>query len=757
MKIAGAVFVSWCFILGDAVAIKPVGTIGREPLRQLTFLPDGNMLRVMPKHIEIVDPDNDVVLATFAESSDFLGLVIVSPDGGQLVNRRRELIELWDINGQEKLGEWGFASLGSWTAGVSDHPTRVAFGRTQSLLAINGRTDEIFLLDWKAGKWVGRLEDNRRPIRECYRRSGSGWSSSRCNDRPPFVFSMAFSPDDRFLVVGSKRPDAEIWDLETRKLAGYLEGHEDWVTKVAYSLDGQWIATTEVASTKVYLWNAETRQLVRTLRNGDFGAYNEGEVFELFFCRDSQRLYVGTRTPNRAYRNTFNDRLRVWEVDTYTLLNEFRAEPTSLKHVSVSPDESRAIFQYYDQVAALWDLNQNRQLRLWADYGRSAWDGLSPDGKSLVQVYDTLIKIWDVPSRSLRRLVFQGTQKFGHTLAISQDSRRFAVGMDSDGTEVRDIYSGSLLARFFDGGRSMALAVSNRGDLIATRAYRNSAIIVKDVDEPRRSRMLGIDLGSLITFSEDDRYLAASARNTLLHFWERSEHEYSHRYAWIPPIPANYSYGSNLVFHPHAAPPILVLATHSAVVGWQLGKQSPEQLFRMDGSGPAHFSADGRYLFLNGEEGLQIWNWRANQPLEHPLVPEYSDVSREGSVLLTRISYPPQIWDVTPFLRPKPVVLGRIREPVLLVNFPNPFNPETWIPYQLSELAHVDIRIHDASGRQVRMLNLGMKPAGDYRSRAQAAYWDGRNDAGEAVSSGLYFYTLQAGESRSTRRMNLVK
>jgi len=94
---------------------------------------------------------------------------------------------------------------------------------------------------------------------------------------------------------------------------------------------------------------------------------------------------------------------------------------------------------------------------------------------------------------------------------------------------------------------------------------------------------------------------------------------------------------------------------------------------------------------------------------------------------------------------------------VLLVNFPNPFNPETWIPYQLSELAHVDIRIHDASGRQVRMLNLGMKPAGDYRSRAQAAYWDGRNDAGEAVSSGLYFYTLQAGESRSTRRMNLVK
>ena len=250
MKITGVIFFSWCLILGEALAIEPVGTIGKAAFRQLSFLPDGNMIRVMPKQIDIVDPDNDVVLAHFAESSEFLGSVIVSPDGGQLVNRRRDTVELWDINGREKLGEWDFAALGSWTAGVLDYPSRVAFGRTQSLLAINGRTDEIFLLDWKAGEWVGRLEDKRRPIRECYRRSGSNWggswSSSRCNDRPPFVFSMAFSPDARFLVVGSKRPDAEVWDLESRKLIGHLEGHDDWVTKVAYSPDGQWIATTEV-------------------------------------------------------------------------------------------------------------------------------------------------------------------------------------------------------------------------------------------------------------------------------------------------------------------------------------------------------------------------------------------------------------------------------------------------------------------------------------------------------------------------------
>ena len=763
MKIAGTILLSLYLILGDALAIEPVGTIGKGHLRQLTFLPDGNVLRVMSRHVEIVDPDSGAVLANFASSSERFRRVIVSPDGAQLVIRRRDMLELWDIYGQKKLDAWEFESLrSSWTGGVLDYPFLIAFNRTQPLFAMNNGTDEIFLLDWKAGKWVGRLEDKRRPIRECYRRSGSSgsgsWSSSGCNDHPPHVFSIAFSPDDRFLAVGSKRPDAEIWDLETRKLIGHLEGHDGYVTKIAYSLDGGWIATTEVESTNVYLWNAGTRQRVGTLRNGDMESRRAGEVFELFFSRDSRRLYVGTRTRYPGYTKTFNDRLRVWDVETGTLINEIRAEPTALKHVSVSPDESRAILQYYDQVAVLWDLKQNRQLDLWADYWSSAWDKLSPDGRSLVQVYNTLIKIWDVPSRSLRQIVFQGTQSYRQTLAISPDSRRFAVGLDLYSTEVRDIHSGELQTHLPDAAAWGGLVFNNRGDRIATRAYRKNAIIVLDVDEPIRYELLGINHGFFIAFSADDRYLAAADQRAGIHLWEQGKAGYSYRYAWIPPMPTNYSYGANLVFHPHATPPILVFATRDAVVGWRLGEQSPEQMFRIDGKGPAHFSADGRYLFLNGKDGLQIWNWRANQPLEHPILPEYWDVAQDGSVLLERRTYTsPQIWDVSGLILPHPVLLGQVKMTSLLPNFPNPFNPETWIPYRLSELANVNIRIHDASGRQVRTLNLGTKPAGDYLSRSEAAYWDGRNDAGEAVSSGLYFYTLQAGGSRSTRRMNLVK
>jgi flagellar hook assembly protein FlgD len=83
----------------------------------------------------------------------------------------------------------------------------------------------------------------------------------------------------------------------------------------------------------------------------------------------------------------------------------------------------------------------------------------------------------------------------------------------------------------------------------------------------------------------------------------------------------------------------------------------------------------------------------------------------------------------------------------LLPNYPNPFNPETWIPYQLAVPAHVTIDIYTATGQRVRRLDLGQKRAGRYHQRALAAYWDGCDAAGEPVASGVYFYVLQVVDS----------
>ena len=96
-------------------------------------------------------------------------------------------------------------------------------------------------------------------------------------------------------------------------------------------------------------------------------------------------------------------------------------------------------------------------------------------------------------------------------------------------------------------------------------------------------------------------------------------------------------------------------------------------------------------------------------------------------------------------------------ETALHRNYPNPFNPETWIPYQLAESAEVTLTIYDINGQLVRRLAVGHQAAGMYQNRSRAVYWDGRNLLGESVASGLYFYTLTASEFTATRKMLILK
>ena len=96
-------------------------------------------------------------------------------------------------------------------------------------------------------------------------------------------------------------------------------------------------------------------------------------------------------------------------------------------------------------------------------------------------------------------------------------------------------------------------------------------------------------------------------------------------------------------------------------------------------------------------------------------------------------------------------------ETALLSNYPNPFNPETWIPYQLATAADVTLTIYDVRGVVVRRLVLGHRPAGFYYSRGRAAHWDGRNQLGEKVASGLYFYTFTAGDFTATQKLLIRK
>ena len=144
-----------------------------------------------------------------------------------------------------------------------------------------------------------------------------------------------------------------------------------------------------------------------------------------------------------------------------------------------------------------------------------------------------------------------------------------------------------------------------------------------------------------------------------------------------------------------------------------------------------------------------------------PTVITMVDNARVQQAISDLESYPDQspiIQLVTDYLQAyltaaPPTVL----ETKLLANFPNPFNPETWMPYHLAHDADVTIAIYDTNGAVVRELNLGHQPAGLYTDKAKAAYWNGRSETGELVSSGVYFFQFRAGDYSNVRRMAILK
>ena len=93
----------------------------------------------------------------------------------------------------------------------------------------------------------------------------------------------------------------------------------------------------------------------------------------------------------------------------------------------------------------------------------------------------------------------------------------------------------------------------------------------------------------------------------------------------------------------------------------------------------------------------------------------------------------------------------------MLQNYPHPFNPETWIPYQLAKNAFVTIKIYNVFGELINALSLGEKEAGFYINKDEAAYWDGMTGVSEPIASGVYFYNIKAGEFSATRRMLIIK
>ncbi|RKU18128.1 hypothetical protein C6500_14000 [Candidatus Poribacteria bacterium] len=754
------ILISVLYVPSIAFAMEPIGTIGQPLPEHHAFLPDGNILCAVPTHIQVIDPRTGKVIDEFGEGT-YISEVVFSPTTEHLAilnydsDSRITTINIWDTNAREQIAKWEIP------ASISV----AAFSPIDSLFAISFN-DEIHLWNWQIGAFRGKMIGQRRPWERCHSSSGGGRT---CTSLPRDHASV-FTSDGRYLIVASNRPDVELWNVKTRRLEGHFEGHTgNWVENAVLSPDGTRLATYEKDCNNVYVWNVETQTLLWQEESGI------SRISDVVFSPDNRHLYVAaqTGTLNRSGGGPWqgwDDQVRIWDVASGKQLDAFGDDFYFLKATALSPDGKTMLLHYWDAVV-LWSIESKQPLNVWADFVYSWKDALSANGQTFISVTPYFIKTWDIPSRQMRLRISAERGLFRES-AISSDGKKLAIGRDP-WVEVRNLRTGAVENQFRYGHGYSDIAFSSTGRWVAARGFKS--IYLFDLENPERIQRAftedgpDIDISSLFMFSENDAYLAASTRTDDNQYWvllwKREGDTFVFQYAWQVPELCSQSrlaFGSDT----NGSPLLAVPRTRETQI-WKLLLDSPQLVKTLDAGFPAHFTPDGRYLFAGQDRYLQIWDWKTETLIEHSPIPDHLALSRDGTILLSYADTGQiQIWDAKALLPSKTIVtphgkqiviLGEVKRNQLLQNFPNPFNPETWIPFQLTAESYVTIHIHNATGQLVRRLSAGTIPAGDHSSQAQAVYWDGRNQVGEPVSSGVYLYTIHAGDFSATRKMIIRK
>ena len=558
------------------------------------------------------------------------------------------------------------------------------------------------------------------------------------------VYSVSFSPDGKTLASGSSSGDLRLWDIETGEERQTLD---EWgsVRSVSFSPDGQMLVSTSVGDGNrrggIHLWHLRTGRRLKTLLRGE-----------------------------SKYRNTYS--------------------------VVFSPD-GRIIAGSVNDEIWFWDSRSGERLKILTGHkdGHNIFSVVfSPDGKTLASgSSDDTIRLWDATTGAYKQTLI------GHTdsvidVSFSQDSRTLISG-SSDGT----ILLWDLAPH------------DTTSDTPSTPATSDATVSISatPVQSPTIGELLTFPLN--ITNGESVSGYQASVEfdTTALQYVKSANGDYLSSGAFfVPPVAegnkvtlaatslSGESDGdgtlATLTFKLVALKSSTLKLSEVSLVGSDGVRSSPQiEDTEVEITEASHLAED-----VNEDGVVNILDLTAVAANFGQTGESSADVNEDGvvdivdlvlvagalgsdaaapsalgrgfEVSLTRADV--QQWltqarglDLTDAAQRGVIFLEQLlaaltpKETALLPNYPNPFNPETWIPYQLAESADVTVSIYAANGVLIRTLTLGHQPIGIYESRSRAAYWDGRNTLGEPVASGVYFYTLTAGEFTATRKMLIMK
>ena len=666
----------------------------------------------------------------------YVSSVSFSPDGKTIASGSHDnTVRLWDVNTRTEIGV--LEGHTGWVNSVSFSPD----GQT---IASGGNKGDVRLLLWYGGDVRLWDVDTLTGI-VIFERNSSTFTG------------VSFSPDGRILAYKTglgnhtfaggldvnslehimsfeKHTWEVLWVVEAQiEKRGYLghvwfstmlEEHTSYVRSVSFSPDGKTIASGGQGQgwgNDLILWNVATQTKIGTLQGGHTNSVS--------FSLDGRTLANGS--------NRSGDNVRLWDVDTWTEIAILGGHTGWVNSVAFSPDGKTIAcasgIPFYSGFVSLRDVaTQTEIARHWEHIGAVKSVSFSPDGHILASAgsIDGTVRLWDVDIWT-EIAILRGHTGWVNSVAFSPDGKTIVSGSNDRTVRLWDVATLTEIGRLEGHTAGVnSVSFSPDGHILASGSHDNTVRLWDTRAEIGRLEGHTAAVNSVV-FSPDGRILASGSDDGTVFLWELTPPKPQRRTADVN--------GDGVV----NIQDLVFVAAH-------LGKTAQNT---------ADVNGDG---VVNIQDLVQVagsFGTAAAAPSPHSQVLEVFSAT-EVKMWLTAVASA-NLSDAKSQrgIRFLEALLAALtpKKTALLANYPNPFNPETWIPYQLANPADVTLTIYSVEGALVRTLALGHHPAGIYHNRSRAAYWDGRNELGESVASGVYFYLLTAGDFTATRKMLIRK
>ena len=515
-----------------------------------------------------------------------------------------------------------------------------------------------------------------------------------------------------------------LWDAVSFEHRATITEHTTGFSSIAFGLDSQTLVSGSW-DRAVRLWDTTTGNNRTTLTG------HIGPIESVAFSADGQTVASsgGITVINGWFVDDYT--IRLWDAATGTHKTTLFGHKDRVFDVVFSPDGRMLASCGEDKNVCLWDTATGNHLATLAGHKGGVYNiTFSPDGKTLASSGRGEIYLWDVANRQ-QKLSLTGYVGAPWDLAFSPDGQTLASGGTDSDVHLWDVATGEhkiTLTGHTD--RITSVAFSPDGKTLASSGgWKDRTVRLWDPmrGELKSTLTVYADTVQSVAFSPDGNTLATAGAGGVVLLW--------HLGPTVASPPLEVDVNGDGVEDVHDL--VLVAANFG-----QMGPNAADvngdgivdaaDLIKVAAALDNVAAAPSAAIF--NVKNVQQWLTQAQQ------------LDLTDATLQRGIHFLEQLLRT---LAPT--------ETVLLPNYPNPFNPETWIPYQLAEAANVTLRIYSADGKLVRTLALGHQSAGIYQNRSRAAYWDGKNEFGEPVASSVYFYNLTAGDFAATRKMLIQK